>query len=407
MAENIATPSSIIKKQAGFAGVLRHPGFIVLWLSEALSLIGDRLIMVALVTLVYDRTQSAGAVGLLMVLKSIPALALGSVAGACVDRWNRKWVMVASNLLQGLIVLLIPIVPGIAFVFVAYLIMSTVSQFFVPARASTIPDLVSPEALVAANSLFAIAFVGAIAIGPAIGTWITESYGLSAAFYVDASTFLAPAIAVGLLTIPHQQRQVVDHSLGADLREGFRFVRSQPVVFAALILSTAAFLIIGTLSVTGVVIVSDILGIETSKFGILMSAMGGGMVVGAIAANGLSRHFERIRLAAVGAGLMAIGIAALPWSPNLPLALVFGVTIGLGMTLVQVNAQTILQTASENLRGRLMGISQALMGCATLLASALSGILVERAGPVVVLGGIGLLALMATAAAVTVSRKGR
>lgn len=407
MAEDITSPSVVTRQRPGFAGVLQCPGFVVLWLSEALSLVGDRLIMVALVTLVYDRTQSAGAVGLLMVLKSIPALALGSVAGACVDRWNRKWVMVASNLLQGLIVLLIPIVPGIAFVFIAYLVMSTVSQFFVPARASTIPDLVSPEALIAANSLFAIAFVGAIAIGPAIGTWIAESYGLAAAFYVDAGTFLVPAIAVGLLSIPHRQRQLDQISLGADLREGFTFVCSNPIVLAALMVITVAFLIIGTLSVTGVVIIHDVLGLETSKFGILMSAMGGGMIVGAIAANGLSRHFERIWLAAVGAVLMAIGIAALPWSPNLPLALVFGVMIGLGMTLVQVNAQTILQTASENLRGRLMGISQALMGCATLLASALSGILVERAGPVVVLGGIGLLALMATAAAVTVSRKGR
>jgi predicted MFS family arabinose efflux permease len=393
--------------RSGFAGALQHPKFTVLLGSEALSLIGDRLIMVALVTLVYERTQSAGAVGLLMVLKSIPALVLGSVAGAYVDRWNRKWMMVVSNLLQGLIVLMIPIVPGIAFVFVAYLMMSTVSQFFVPARSATIPDLVSPGALVAANSLFAIAFVGAIAVGPAIGTWITESCGLAAAFYVDAGTFIIPAVAVGLLTIPHRQRQLDRIGLGTDLREGFAFVRSQPDVLAALMVVTIAFLIIGTLSVTGVVIVHDVLGAEASKFGILMSAMGGGMVVGAIAANGLGHRFDRIRLAAAGTGLMGIGIAILPWSSNLSVALAFAMMIGLGMTLVQVNGQTILQMASENLRGRLMGISQALMGCATLLASALSGILVERAGPAVLLGGIGLLALIATAAAVVLSQKGR
>ena len=406
MLENAVSPSEIIERQAGFAGALRYPKFIVLWLSEAFSLVGDRLIMVALVTLVYDRTNSAGAVGLLMALKSIPALVLGSLAGAFVDRWNRKWIMVTANLLQGLIVLLIPIVPGIAFVFVAYLIMSTVSQFFVPARSSTIPDLVSPETLVAANSLFAIAFVGAIAVGPAIGTWVTESYGLDIAFYVDAVTFLVPAVAVGMLVIPHRQRLAAESGLGADLREGFIFVRSQPAVLSALMVLTTAFLIIGTISVTGVVIMRDVLRVETSKFGILMSAMGGGMVVGAIAANGLSRYFDRVRLAAIGTGLMALGIAALPWSPNLYLALVFGAIVGLGMTIAQVNGQTILQTASEELRGRLMGISQALMGCATLLASGLSGILVERIGPAAVLGSVGALALTVTVATV-LSRKGR
>ena len=89
--------------RAKFGLALRSPAFLVLWLSEALSLIGDRLIMVALITLVYDHTGSAGMVGLLMLFKAIPALFLGSVAGAFVDRWDRKWVMVIANLLQGLL----------------------------------------------------------------------------------------------------------------------------------------------------------------------------------------------------------------------------------------------------------------------------------------------------------------
>jgi len=87
------TEQTILPSQANvrnkFGLALRSPAFVVLWLSEALSLIGDRLIMVTLVTLVYDRTGSAGAVGLLMLLKAIPALVLGSLAGVFVDRWNR------------------------------------------------------------------------------------------------------------------------------------------------------------------------------------------------------------------------------------------------------------------------------------------------------------------------------
>ena len=69
-------------------------------------MVGDRLLMVALITLVYDRTGSAGVVGMLMVFKAIPALLLGSLAGVFVDRWNRKWIMVIANLLQGLLVFL-------------------------------------------------------------------------------------------------------------------------------------------------------------------------------------------------------------------------------------------------------------------------------------------------------------
>ena len=80
MSEKASSPHQA-SARTKFGLALRSPAFVVLWLSEALSLIGDRLIMVALVTLVYDRTGSASAVGLLMLLKAIPALALGSLAG--------------------------------------------------------------------------------------------------------------------------------------------------------------------------------------------------------------------------------------------------------------------------------------------------------------------------------------
>ncbi|MBA4380423.1 MAG: hypothetical protein C0393_07085, partial [Anaerolinea sp.] len=368
MSEQIISPNQA-NTHPKFGMVLRSPAFVVLWLSEALSLIGDRLIMVALVTLVYDRTGSAGAVGLLMLLKAIPALALGGVAGAFTDRWNRKWIMVIANLLQGLLVFWLPLSPGIAIIFAIYLAMSIVNQFFVPARSATIPDLVPPETLMTANSLFAISFVGAMAIGPAIGTWITERFSLNAAFYVDAATFLIPAVAVAFLAIPRQRRAATKRSLGSDLREGFTFARSQPTVLAALATITAAFLVIGTLSVAGVVITREILNVESSKFGVMMSALGVGMLSGAIVSNWIGRRFNRTQSGVAGTGLMALGVTALPWSPSLAIASLFAAMIGLGMIIVQVSGQTVLQTISPEMRGRLMGISQTLAGSATFLAS--------------------------------------
>lgn len=379
---------------------LRSPAFLVLWLSEALSLIGDRLIMVALVTLVYDRTGSAGAVGLLMLLKAIPALLLGSLAGVFVDRWNRKWIMVIANLLQGLLVFLLPLSPGIVLIFVIYLAMSMVNQFFVPARSATIPDLVAPEALMTANSLFAISVVAAMAIGPAIGTWVTERVGLNAAFYTDAATFLIPAVAVSFLVIPRQRRPATKPSLGSDLRAGLVFARSQPAVLVALATISAAFMVIGTISVAGVVITNKILHLESSKFGIMMSAMGIGMLVGAVVSGWMGRRFTHVQLGVAGVILMALGMAALPWSSTLTMASLFAAMIGLGMIIVQVNGQTLLQTIAPDMRGRLMGFSQTLTGSVTFLTSALVGLLVERLNVTVVLSSVGIITI---ALAITVA----
>ena len=386
-----------ISARTKFGLVLHSPTFVVLWLSEALSLIGDRLIMVALVTLVYDRTGSASAVGLLMLCKAIPALALGSLAGACVDRWNCKWIMVIANLLQGLLVFCLPLSTGIVFIFVIYLAMSTVNQFFVPARSATIPDLVAQEALLSANSLFAISFVIAMAIGPAIGTWITERVSLNAAFYTDAATFLVPALAVTFLVIPRQCRTAAKPGLSSDLRAGLVFARSQPAVLAALATCSAAFLVIGTISVTGVVITREILNVDSSKFGVMMSALGIGMLSGAVATGWLGRRFTYVQLSVAGVVLMALGMTALPWSSSLVMASSFTAAIGLGMIIVQVNGQTLLQTIAPAMRGRLMGISQTLTGSVTFLASALVGLLVEHLNVIIVMGSVGMITLAVAA----------
>jgi MFS family permease len=395
-----AISSHQVKMQSKLGPALRSPGFVVLWLSEALSLIGDRIVMVALVILVYDRTGSAGAVGLLMLFKALPALVLGSVAGVCVDRWNRKWIMVIANLLQGLLVFWLPLVPGIELIFAIYLAMSIINLFFVPARSATIPDLVPSETLLTANSLFAISIVVAMALGPAIGGWIIERLSLETAFYVDAASFLVPALAVACLAIPRQRRAATQPSLSHDFRAGLAFARSQPAVLAALATITASFIVIGTISITGVVITREILHVESSKFGVLMSVLGMGMLAGALASNWLGRRFTGVQLGVAGVLGMALGVMAMPWSPNLGLACLSAAAIGLGMVTVQINGQTILQTIAPEMRGRLMGISQTLTGSATFLASALVGLLLEQLNVVIVMGGVGAITL---ATAITIA----
>ncbi len=380
--------------RSGFITALQQPAFLVLWLSEALSLVGDRLVIVALVTLVYERTHSPIAVGILMMFKAVPALALGSLAGVFVDRWDRKWIMVASNLIQGMLVLLIPISDSLLLLFAAYLAMSIVNQFFVPARAATLPALVPPPALMAANSLFAAAFVGAIAIGPAIGGWIVEHVGINAAFYVDAATFLIPALAVGVLTIPQAYRSLGDRRIGADLSQGLAFARSRTDILTALILIAAAFLIMGTISVLGVMI-ADSLHVGAGGFGLMMSAMGVGMFCGAVFIGWLGQKINRKWLGIAGIVIMGLTILALPWVTHLNLATALLMLNGFGMVTVQASSQSTLQSISDELRGRVMGLSQTLTGGVQFLAAALAGLLAEQLGAALVLSGVGLVAVTA------------
>jgi MFS family permease len=384
------------REKTGFGAVLQRPAFTVLFASEAISLIGDRLVMVALVILVYNLTESSAAVSALMMFKAGPALILGIAAGALVDRFNRKWVMVLSNLAQGLLVLIIPFSDSLKVIYGVYLLMSMINQFFIPARSATIPDLVPKELLLSANSLFSIAYVGAVALGPAIGGFLIDQYGLDMAFYVDSLTFLIPAFAVSLLALPERQKPTSKSSIMADLRVGFAYIQSKRAVKAGLFLSMAVYLGLGTFSVLGIVLAEEILQVGAGGYGMLMSSMGVGLLVGAALMGRWGARFSHTRLSAIGTILASIMLVLLPWSTSLTMALIIAAGNGFGMVMVQTSANTTFQLAPEALRGRIIGVSQALIGASSFLAMGLSGLLAEWIGVQAVFGIVGLIAIATT-----------
>ena len=381
--------------------MFKDKAFPVLLASEALSLIGDRILAVALIVLVYDLTASAVTVSILMMLKAIPSLFLGSVAGTLVDRMNRKWVMVFSNLAQGVLVLMIPFTDTLLVVYGIYLLMSVVNQFFIPARAATLPGIVPAQSLMAANSLFSIAYVGAIAIGPMIGGFLIEAAGTDAAFFADSISFFIPAIAVAFLALPQVKPDTRSGSFSDAFRAGLAYIGETRPVRQALILTTLVYMGIGTISVLGIVIADKVLGTGAGGYGMMMSSMGVGMLVGAILTGKFGKRFQRIKLASTGAILAGCSITALPFVSSLYVAFGVNFLLGMGMVASQTTAYTIFQSAPEALRGRVMGAAQSLMGAASFLAMGLAGFVAEWFGILPVLIGIGCLVIAAGLLVVT------
>ncbi|HHB83196.1 MAG TPA: MFS transporter [Devosia sp.] len=369
--------------------IFKNTKFQVLLFSEMVSLIGDRILAVALVILVYDITGSAATVSILMMLKAIPSLFLGSVAGAMVDRLNRKWVMVFSNLTQGALVLIIPFTNELLVIYGVYFLLSVVNQFFIPARAATLPSIVPEKSLMAANSLFSMAFVGAIALGPMIAGILIEAYGTSAAFFADSFTFLVPAVAVAFLALPQKSNPPQQSRFVDELRAGFSYISQNPTIRAALFLSGLVYMGIGAVSVLGIVIADKVLGVGAGGYGMMMSSMGVGMLVGAIAAGKWGRQFDKIQLASAGATMAGAAIAILPFATSLYFAFALNLVLGAGMVFVQTSANTLFQTSPEELRGRVMGVAQSLMGAASFLAMGFAGFVAEWIGFAPVLALVG------------------
>jgi MFS family permease len=172
---------------------LRKRNFALLWLAAMISRSGDWVLLVGLPIYVYLLTHSVLAISITLVAAFLPQIALGSVAGVLVDRWDRKQVMVVSNLLLalGLLPLLLVRTPDhVWIIYVVSFVETSLEQFFTPAENALLPALVGEEHLVPANSLNSLVLNLSRLVGPALGGLIAVTFGLLGIVAADALSSL-------------------------------------------------------------------------------------------------------------------------------------------------------------------------------------------------------------------------
>lgn len=191
--------------------MLRQRNFALLWFGSLVSLVGDWVLMIGLPIYVYLLTGSVLATSLMLLASSIPGVALSSVAGVLVDRWDRQRTLIITNVLLaiGLLPLLLVRSPDRAWVvYVVAFVESCLARFASPAQSSWVPDLVGEQHLVSANSLTSLSQSLARLGGPAIGGVVAAIFGLSGLVLFDAVSFLAAAALIAAIAAPTGRRSV-------------------------------------------------------------------------------------------------------------------------------------------------------------------------------------------------------
>ncbi len=175
--------------------VFRKRDFALLWTAQFISTMGTGLTAIAASILVYRVTGSALSVGLMLMATALPGLLVGLIAGVFVDRFDRKRIMIAADLIRALLIALIPFLLsfGIVWLYIVVMLSSAVAQFFEPAQASLLPEVASDEELAAANSMMTISNVGALTVGYAGAGLIATFSSIAWAFYLDAASFAISA----------------------------------------------------------------------------------------------------------------------------------------------------------------------------------------------------------------------
>jgi MFS family permease len=397
--------------------VLRRRSFAMLWLGQLVSQIGDMVLIIALPFYVYQLTGSLLQTGLMYIVETLPRILLGSLAGVFVDRWDRRWTMIVSDLGRAAVLLLLLLVRSPDHLWLIYVvagIQSVISLFFAPALSAITPALVDEHQLVAANSLQSVSESLMRFVGPPLGGALLALVGLIGVVLVDSASFLLSALMLVLVAVPGRDR------LGArradrirtlwihvwhEWLDGLRLVRERPTL-------TALFATLGLFALAGgvaaaplIAFVREVMGGTALTLGWMAMAQGAGSLLGA----GLVERAIAVMRPSylVGVPLLAAGCIVMLFV-NIPtLVVVLPLIAVMGVLIVGffVATQTLIQlNTDDQYRGRVasaLGTTTALLGLiGMLIASALG----DRTGPVILLDGTASLNALAGVVAMLLLR---
>jgi MFS transporter, DHA3 family, macrolide efflux protein len=414
------------RRASVLARVRHHPyvrlalngSFSALWVGQLISMFGDRVNQLALYYFVFQATKSPIYVALVFVAGSLPNLLFSPIAGALVDRWDQKQVLVVSDILRAALVLLVPvaIAVNIWLAYVLVFLITTVSIFFRPARIAILPRIVDETDLLPANSAMWVGETIADVVNyPLAGLFVLFLGGSAVlAFWLDAVTYLASAVLLATMVVPPVVRRVRSASpagrlddlepeppvgsvpsvadVRRDLREGWAFLRTEAILLANTVQSTAAQLAVGVVTGLGYLIAEELNpATQTATFAFMETAIGVGNLLGGFALGLVTARIAKGRLIIAAYTVFGVLVVLVGFIPPLPvmLALMFG--IGIANMAFVIPSQTLFQERTPpELMARVVSLRFAIVfGVMTIATAALALVAnVTGVGPVVALSGL-------------------
>lgn len=397
----------------------RNRDFLLLWLAQAISQTAQNAIWYGIVVLVQHRGHSSTLLSLAVLTLIIPSVVFGVLAGVYVDRWDKRQVLIATNLIRGAVAFsygLFGLQPGlaIALLFAINFVFSTIGQFFAPAETAMIPTVVPRSRLLQANSLFHLTFTASQLIGLVVlGPLLAKVGGVDMLFVTMASAIVVCGALVWPLpssrgehdpTIATDSEQAI-RGVWNDVRDIWHFVSHDRIVMLSMVQWTIGAilgLVVATL-VPG--FAEALLHVRAEDAVFVMGPAGIGMIGGTALLNRWGERLEKHFLTNTGLLLVALCLGltgglvllvGLPTNGNPPLIelptlgqvsilvipiMCLALAAGLGFVAIMVPSQTLLQErAPVELRGRVFAVQLMLSNFASIVPLLLLGGLADLIG---------------------------
>jgi MFS family permease len=391
--------------------------------ARAVSLFGSSITLVAMPILVYTETGSATLTSLLTAMEILPYLLFGTLAGVTADRGNRRAILMTIDVINGLLLMSIPLAGflaevTLAHVFVVAIIVATTTVWFDAASFAVLPRIVPRSELTRATShIFSMNSVAMIA-GPAVGGGLVGVFGAPYALVVDSLTFLTSCALIGLVATKLNANTADTHaSTGnqgagrdvltgsdapvdaeqpaggscdtwwartrADIAEGFGFIFTNPVLRSATVIAVGISATGGAVLALNVVLMIEGLGLgrEDPRIGVLLASGAVGVLAATLLLPVAAQRWPAGRVTVVGLALCTLAVPLYAYSPAYGVALVAYLLFQLLYMLVNTNGFTLRQYLTpDELQGRVNMYARMITMSGQPLGAVLGGLLADAVG---------------------------
>ena len=363
--------------------ILQNPNFRWLWGGQVVSLLGDWFNLIASATLLAQLSGSGFTVGILFTIRMLAPFVIAPVAGICADRYNRKYLLIITDIARGFIVfgfLFVREESDIWLLYTLATLLFAVSGFFSPARSAILPDITSPRELSAANAFGSATWAVMYAIGAAIGGFTTGIFGSQTAFIIDGLTFFISAAILLKIKLSNPPSTITGNPAQAKLTALRYMLRHPDVLFIAM--HKAA--IIPGFQVLQVEVAKNYFTIGVGgalSLGMMycMNGIGGGL--GPILARHWTGDHDKLLRISITFGYL-IGIFGLVITAplfNLTTVLLGGAIRSFGNGIVWVfSTQLLFKSVPNEIRGRIFSTELALYTLIGGIGTAIIGMLLDQ-----------------------------
>lgn len=365
--ETLAAPTSPAKTSSGLLRALSTRDFALLFVGQLGSEVGNGLVQLALPWLVLQLTGSAFQLGFAYFIQFLPMLLFGLLGGVFVDRWDRRLTIVVVDAIRSVAFLSVGLIYYLGELSVVHLyavifIEASLANFFNPARAALLPNLVKPDDLRSANSLMEVSRHVGFLIAPSLGGVLAAILGPAAIMLMDGVTFLVSGVTVFAMRyrqpgMEMAARMGVAQAAAGVVEEttaGLKRIMETHLLKVAILLGFSLNLIIAPVQVLLPLFVRDIKEANIDYFALLVAGLLLGLITGSLTAPANTRRFGLGRVTILAVFLLGVVITIASWPPTLwPPVIAMAIAGGAIGTLNVAQATLLQDSTTDEERGRI------------------------------------------------------